>query len=85
MQNSIFAEAIFILFLDVVLLHLETRFFEHRQLLTKIENIIPVHCRTSLNVDGIRTTAEILEAEWPDDVLGYTSYFRVGVVAQVKF
>ncbi len=78
-----FRRAIFIPFLDDLLLHLKARFLEYRQLLVKIENIILVRC-TSLNSDEMGATAEVLEAGWADDVQGAAQKPNVFLNATVR-
>lgn len=69
-----FRSSILIPFLDHLLEQLESRFLKHRELLSKIQNILPYKC-TELDSEGIRATVATFEAEWPNDMTGSVDDF----------
>lgn len=69
-----FRQSIFIPFLDHFLSELASRFLNHRDLLSRIQNILPTKC-TELDAEKIRTTVQTFEAQWPNDNMGSTEEF----------
>lgn len=72
--EAFYRRSIFIPFLDTYLEELESKFLEHRSILSRIQNLIPDRC-TELNESTLSETVHTLEAEWPNDILGPTDEF----------
>ncbi|CAI6356632.1 unnamed protein product [Macrosiphum euphorbiae] len=69
-----FRRSIFHPFLDHLLMQLKIRFLEHRELLSKIQNILPTKC-SELNTKEISETVNTFAKEWPIDIKGSTDDF----------
>lgn len=54
-------------FLEKYSEELETRFLNHRELLSRIQNIIPAKC-AELDEKTFDKTIHVFEKEWPNDV-----------------
>lgn len=76
--ETYFRRSIFIPFLDHFSSQLSSRFLNHRNLLSRIQNILPTKC-TELTTDEIRTTVQTLVAEWPNDLTGSTEEFTAEI------
>jgi len=72
--EAYFRRSIFLPFLDHLSMQLKIRFLEHRELLSKIQNILPTKC-SELNTKDINETVNIFEKEWPNDIKGTTDDF----------
>jgi len=59
----------FILFLDHLLDQLKSRFLDHRELLSKIQNILPTKC-SELTTEEIVLTVKTFRKEWSNDIKG---------------
>lgn len=69
-----FRRSIFLPFLDHLSMQLKTRFIDHRELLSKIQNILPIKC-SELNTKKISETVNTFAKEWPNDIKGSTDDF----------
>ncbi|XP_050541301.1 zinc finger MYM-type protein 1-like [Daktulosphaira vitifoliae] len=72
--EAYFRRSIFLPFLDHLSMQLKIRFFEHRELLSKIQNILPTKC-SELNTKEISETVSTFAKEWPNDIKGSTDNF----------
>lgn len=72
--ETYFRLSIFIPFLDHFSNQLNSRFLQHRNLLSRIQKILPTRC-TDMNTEEIRATVQTFEAEWPNDLAGSTAEF----------
>jgi len=73
-QEEYFRLSIFLPFLDHLLMQLKIRFLEHRELLSKIQNILPTKC-SELNTKEISETVYTFAKEWPKNIKGFTDDF----------
>ncbi|XP_025406829.1 zinc finger MYM-type protein 1-like [Sipha flava] len=72
--EAYFRRSIFLPFLDHLSMQLKTRFIDHRELLSKIQNILPIKC-SELNTKEISETVNTFAKEWPNDIKGSTDDF----------
>lgn len=72
--EAYFRRSIFLPFLDHLAMQLNIRFLEHRELLSKIQNILPTKC-SELNQKEISETVNTFAKEWPNDIKGSTDDF----------
>ncbi|KAF0710222.1 zinc finger MYM-type protein 1-like, partial [Aphis craccivora] len=69
-----FRRFIFLPFLDHLLMQLKIRFLEYRELLSKIQNILPTMC-SELNTKKISETVNAFAKEWLNNIKGSTDDF----------
>lgn len=74
-----FRRSIFHPFLDYLLMQLKIRFLEHRELLSKIQNILPTKC-SELNTKEISEMINTVAKEWPNNIKGSTDDFIAGTM-----
>ncbi|XP_055907106.1 zinc finger MYM-type protein 1-like isoform X1 [Eupeodes corollae] len=64
-----FRRSVYVPFLDHLLVQLKCRFLDHRELISKIQNILPDKC-CKLHEEEMKRTVEVFTHEWPDDIRG---------------
>ncbi|XP_043065493.1 52 kDa repressor of the inhibitor of the protein kinase-like [Drosophila ficusphila] len=79
-----YRRSIFIPFLDKYLEELDSRFLEHRALLSMIQNIIPAKC-AELDEEAIKKTASVFEEKWPNDITGSVEELQVDIKLWKRF
>ncbi|KAK4886129.1 hypothetical protein RN001_002400 [Aquatica leii] len=77
--ETYFRRSIYVPFLDYFIDQLNSRFFNHRELLSKIQNILPSKC-TDLDSEAVHKTVEIMEEQWTTDFVGTKEEFVVEFV-----
>ncbi|XP_044574048.1 52 kDa repressor of the inhibitor of the protein kinase-like [Drosophila ananassae] len=68
-----YRRSIYIPFLDKYSEELESRFLEHRNILSRIQNIIPEKC-ADIDVSELHDTVQTLKEEWPNDIRRMAKY-----------
>ncbi|XP_032309426.1 52 kDa repressor of the inhibitor of the protein kinase-like [Drosophila ananassae] len=78
-----YRRSIYIPFLDKYSEELESRFLEHRNILSRIQNIIPEKC-ADIDVTELYDTVQTLKEEWPKDIPVFTEEFEAEIELWIR-